>query len=169
MASEEKKNGDGSFLFAKKPNAEEKGFLASARVLVSRLRQLRPRPCSVRTSFDVIARVAEVLQSTICLEFRHIMEHAAVALKYFLEIRSETALRSLLHWIYAAIKLFLPNKCGWLLTMDRESALLLPPVYSPYQTSVTRQETKVLLPLRAEAYHVGCFSDDAKLNLIAVS
>lgn len=103
--------------------------------------------------------------------FRHITEHAAVALQYFLGIRSETALHSLLYWICSYQSLFTKvcNKCGRLLAMDRQSALLLPPVYRPYQT-FTASKTSSTQSISStgdqgsnapEAYHIGCFSDDS--------
>ncbi|KAF4396979.1 hypothetical protein F8388_004947 [Cannabis sativa] len=67
--------------------------------------------------------------------FRHITEHAAMALQYFLGVEAETALYSLLHWICSYQNLFskVCSKCGRLLSMDRQSALLLPAIYHPYQ------------------------------------
>ncbi|XWS66553.1 hypothetical protein CRYUN_Cryun05aG0209600 [Craigia yunnanensis] len=103
--------------------------------------------------------------------FRHITEHAAVALQYFLGIRSETALHSLLHWLCSYQTLFTKvcNKCGRLLIMDRQSALLLPPVHRPYQTFSTSKTSSTQSisstgdqsSNASEAYHIGCFSDDA--------
>ncbi|OMO82549.1 Mediator complex, subunit Med27 [Corchorus capsularis] len=102
--------------------------------------------------------------------FRHITEHAIVALQYFLGIRSETALHSLLHWICSYQTLFTKvcSKCGRLLAMDKQSALLLPPVYRPYRnfspSKVT--STQPVSPTGDQnsyvpgAYHIGCFSDE---------
>ncbi|KAK8705237.1 hypothetical protein V6N13_048843 [Hibiscus sabdariffa] len=96
--------------------------------------------------------------------FRQITEHATVALQYFLGIRSKTALHSLLHWICSYQTLFTKvcNKCGRLLAMDRQSALILPPVHRPYRTFsaskvLSTQDQSSNAP---EAYHIGCFSDD---------
>lgn len=53
--------------------------------------------------------------------------------------------------------------------MDRQSALLLPPVYRPYQT-FTASKTSSTQSISStgdqgsnapEAYHIGCFSDDS--------
>ncbi|XWS59389.1 hypothetical protein CRYUN_Cryun08bG0117600 [Craigia yunnanensis] len=110
--------------------------------------------------------------------YRHITEHAAVALQYFLGLSSETALHSLLHWICSYQTLFTKvcRKCGRLpaidrrlLAMDRQSALLLPPVHRPYQTFSTSKisSTQLISSTRdqssnaPEAYHIGCFSDEA--------
>ncbi|XP_059428438.1 mediator of RNA polymerase II transcription subunit 27 [Corylus avellana] len=103
--------------------------------------------------------------------FRRITEHAAMALQYFLGSRAETALHSLLHWICSYQTLFTKvcSKCGRLLLMDRKSALLLPPVYRPYrqfsalkisstQPNSSAKDTSSDL---AQAYHVGCFSEEA--------
>lgn len=103
--------------------------------------------------------------------FRHITEHAAMALQYFLGNRAETALLSLLHWIcsYQALFSKVCSKCGRLLSMDRKSSLLLPPVYRPYrqfsalkisssQPISSAKDTSFDL---AQAYHVGCFSEEA--------
>ncbi|KAF3969198.1 hypothetical protein CMV_006985 [Castanea mollissima] len=63
--------------------------------------------------------------------FRRITEHAAMALQYFLGNQAETALHSLLHWICSYQTLFskVCSKCGRLLSMDKKSSLLLPPVH----------------------------------------
>ena len=62
--------------------------------------------------------------------------------------------------------------------MDRQSALLLPPVHRPYQTfSISKiSSTQSIFSTgdqssnALEAYHIGCFSDDAQTSiLIAVS
>ncbi|KAH1123103.1 hypothetical protein J1N35_006263 [Gossypium stocksii] len=102
--------------------------------------------------------------------FRQITEHATVALQYFLGIRSKTALHSLLHWICSYQTLFTKvcNKCGRLLAMDRQSALILPPVHRPYRTpSVSKHSSTQSISSTLdqgckapEAYHIGCFSDN---------
>ncbi|KAA8529861.1 hypothetical protein F0562_034370 [Nyssa sinensis] len=55
--------------------------------------------------------------------FRHITEHATIALQYFLGNRTETALYLLLHWICSYQTLFTKvcSKCGRLLSMDRQA------------------------------------------------
>ncbi|KAK6942076.1 Mediator complex, subunit Med27 [Dillenia turbinata] len=62
-------------------------------------------------------------------------EHAAMALQYFLGLSTDKALHSLLYWICGYQTLFtkLCSKCGRLLSMDKQRALLLPPVNRPYQ------------------------------------
>lgn len=102
--------------------------------------------------------------------FRHITEHAGIALQFFLGIRTETSLYCLLHWICNYQTLFskVCSKCGRLLAMDKRLALLLPPVSRPYRhffppvtpstqpISSNDQSSDVL-----SAYHIGCFSEDA--------
>ncbi|KAK4834518.1 hypothetical protein QYF36_024121 [Acer negundo] len=102
--------------------------------------------------------------------FRHITEHAVTALQYFLGIRPEATLYSLLHWICSYQTLFTKvcSKCGRLLAMDRRLALLLPPVnrtyrhFSPIVTSSTHpiSSTKDQSLDAPGAYHVGCFPED---------
>ncbi|CAB4287036.1 unnamed protein product [Prunus armeniaca] len=93
--------------------------------------------------------------------YKHITEHAAMALQYFIGVRAETALYTLLHWICSYQTLFTKvcSKCGRLLSMDRQSALLLPPVYRPYrQFSASNISSNLNL---ARAYHVGCYSEES--------
>ncbi|XP_015900417.3 mediator of RNA polymerase II transcription subunit 27 [Ziziphus jujuba] len=103
--------------------------------------------------------------------FRHITDHAAMSLQFFLGVEAETALYSLLHWICSYQNLFTKDcsKCGRLLSMDRQAALLLPPVYRPYRQFFTLKNASTQ-PISSgqdqnlnigRAYHVGCFSDDA--------
>lgn len=104
--------------------------------------------------------------------FRHITEHAGTALQFFLGIRTETSLYFLLHWICSYQTLFskVCSKCGRLLAMDKRLALLLPPVSRPYRhffptvtssaqliSSTNEQSSDVV-----NAYHIGCFSEDAQ-------
>lgn len=104
--------------------------------------------------------------------FRHITEHAGTALQFFLGIRTETSLYFLLHWICSYQTLFskVCSKCGQLLAMDKRLALLLPPVSRPYRhffptvtssaqliSSTNEQSSDVV-----NAYHIGCFSEDAQ-------
>lgn len=95
--------------------------------------------------------------------FRHITEHAAMALQYFLGVKAETALYSLLHWICSYQNVFTKvcSKCGRLLSMDKQSAILLPPVQRPYRNfSAIRNSSKKDELDVTHAYHIGCFSDE---------
>ncbi|KAI9076399.1 hypothetical protein K1719_041634 [Acacia pycnantha] len=97
--------------------------------------------------------------------YRHITEYAATALQYFIGNQAETSLYCLLHWICSYQTLFARScsKCSLLLAMDKQSALLLPPVHRPcWQFSFSKllstitskdQNTEI-----TQAYHVGCFS-----------
>ncbi|KAK9156504.1 hypothetical protein Scep_003078 [Stephania cephalantha] len=103
--------------------------------------------------------------------FRHMTEHAVKALQYFVSAKADMALYFLLHWICSYQNLFLKacSKCGRLLTVDRPSALLLPPVHrsfrnysasrvsSPQSTLSTRNQSSS----PTEAYHIGCSSEEA--------
>lgn len=103
--------------------------------------------------------------------FRHTTEHANMALQFFLGVKNETSLYLLLQWISSYQTLFtkLCSKCGRLLTMDKPSALLLPPVYRPYrQILAARTPTsQSTLPPKEQssngctAYHIGCSFDEA--------
>ncbi|GLT37924.1 hypothetical protein SLA2020_122050 [Shorea laevis] len=98
--------------------------------------------------------------------FRHITGHAALALQYFIGFRSEAALYSLLHWICNYQTLFSKacSECGRLLAMDRQSALLLPPVSRPFRnfsTSKTSSTGEQNNMNAHPAYHIGCFVDEA--------
>lgn len=101
--------------------------------------------------------------------FKHITEHAAIALQYFLGLRNEKALHSLLHWVcsYQTLLSKVCSKCGRLLSMDKNSALLLPPVYRPYQnfcvnksTMTQQSSTNDQTTDPSQAFHIGCFSED---------
>ncbi|KAK9289931.1 hypothetical protein L1049_008093 [Liquidambar formosana] len=101
--------------------------------------------------------------------FRHITEHATMALQYFIGIRSEKALYFLLRWICSYQTLFTTvcSKCKRLLSMDRQSASLLPPVHRPYQQfSAIKISTQPISSSNDQslnitrAYHVGCFSEE---------
>ncbi|PRQ56017.1 putative mediator complex, subunit Med27 [Rosa chinensis] len=92
--------------------------------------------------------------------FKHITEHAGLALQYFLGVQAETALFSLLLWICSYQTLFTKvcSKCERLLAMDRQSALLLPSVNRPYrQFSTSNISSSLNL---TETYHVGCFTEE---------
>ncbi|XP_050380275.1 mediator of RNA polymerase II transcription subunit 27 [Argentina anserina] len=92
--------------------------------------------------------------------FKHITEHAGLALQYFLGAQAETALYSLLLWICSYQTLFTKvcSKCERLLSMDRQSALLLPPVNRPYRQISTSNIS--FGPNLTETYHVGCFTEE---------
>lgn len=102
--------------------------------------------------------------------FRHITEHAGMALQHFLGIRSETALYSLLRWIstYQTIFTKVCSKCGRLLAMDQKSTLLLPPVHRPYRnfTPMKISSTQTVTSLKDQdsdslgAFHIGCLTQD---------
>ncbi|XP_071725002.1 mediator of RNA polymerase II transcription subunit 27 [Rutidosis leptorrhynchoides] len=96
--------------------------------------------------------------------YRHITEHAAMALQHFSGIRSETALHSLLFWICGYQNLFskVCSKCKRLLAMDRKSAILLPPVRRPFQSvSCTKlSSSKDQNVDNSRAYHIGCFLEE---------
>ncbi|XWS43344.1 hypothetical protein CRYUN_Cryun16bG0094900 [Craigia yunnanensis] len=60
-------------------------------------------------------------------------------------------------------------KCGRLLAMDRQSALILPPAHRPYRAFYTSKISSTQ-PISStgdqssnvpEAYHTGCFPDEA--------
>nr|XP_043624417.1 mediator of RNA polymerase II transcription subunit 27 [Erigeron canadensis] len=101
--------------------------------------------------------------------FRNITEHAAMAPQHFIGVDAKTALYNLLHWICSYQTLFTKvcSKCGKLLSMDKESALILPPVQRPYrnfsvskhlsQDSSTKDQSTNEIP----AYHIGCFPQEA--------
>ncbi|MFS8028148.1 putative mediator complex, subunit Med27 [Helianthus anomalus] len=100
--------------------------------------------------------------------FRNITEHASMAPQHFIGVNADTALYKLLHWICSYQTLFTKvcSKCGKLLSMDKESALLLPPVQRPYrnfsvsknlsQNSSTKDQSMNDVP----AYHIGCFPQE---------
>lgn len=90
--------------------------------------------------------------------FRRTTEHAAMALQHFVGVNSETALQSLLHWLCSYRTLFTKScgKCGRLLSMDKQSALLLPPVIRPYLRSSSGDDQGV----DAAAFHSACFPED---------
>ncbi|XP_016538156.1 mediator of RNA polymerase II transcription subunit 27 [Capsicum annuum] len=101
--------------------------------------------------------------------FRHITEHAAMALQHFTGVVTETALLSLLLWVCSYQTLFskVCSKCSRLLSMDKESAILLPPVNRPYRNfcpgkflskSVSKEGQSVD---STQGFHIGCFSEEA--------
>ncbi|CAM8934804.1 unnamed protein product [Rhodiola kirilowii] len=102
--------------------------------------------------------------------FRHITEQAATAIQFFLSSRSNAALYLLMCWIgnYQSLFTKVCSKCGRLLSMDKQSGLLLPPVNRPFrQLSFSQILTKQpsssakgqnLNSFRA--YHIGCPSEE---------
>ncbi|XP_024988947.1 mediator of RNA polymerase II transcription subunit 27 [Cynara cardunculus var. scolymus] len=95
--------------------------------------------------------------------FRNITEHAAMAPHHFIGVNPETALCSLLRWICSYQTLFTKvcSKCGKLLSMDKESALLLPPVQRPYRNLHSSSKDESIHVHDIPAYHIGCFPQDA--------
>ncbi|GAB4858008.1 hypothetical protein Ancab_015912 [Ancistrocladus abbreviatus] len=98
--------------------------------------------------------------------FRHITEYANMAVQYFLGIETETALYSLLQWVRTYQTLFTRacSKCGRVLSMDRESALFLPPVLRPYRKFSASWISSTLASDQSsekmQAYHIGCSLQD---------
>ncbi|KAL7149588.1 hypothetical protein ABFS83_05G051500 [Erythranthe nasuta] len=102
--------------------------------------------------------------------FKHVSEHASVALQYFICANPETALQTLLHWVCSYRTLFMKvcSKCGKLLSMDKQSGLILPPVKRPYRhftagrnsSKSSSAENNYSLDL-VQAFHISCFSEDA--------
>ncbi|XP_042021613.1 mediator of RNA polymerase II transcription subunit 27-like [Salvia splendens] len=99
--------------------------------------------------------------------FRHVSEHASMALQFFISAHPKMALQLLLHWVCSYQTLFVKmcSKCGKLLAMDKQSGLVLPPVKRPYcftsatSTSKNSPTEKCNLNL-IQAFHIGCFSED---------
>nr|GMD63121.1 mediator of RNA polymerase II transcription subunit 27 [Ipomoea batatas] len=96
-------------------------------------------------------------------------EHAGIALQHFTGVNAETALCSLLLWIYSYQSLFTKvcSKCGRLLLMDKQSALLLPPVNRSYRNF---SAAKILSKTSStedkngdsnRAFHISCVSEEA--------
>ncbi|CAH9049944.1 unnamed protein product [Cuscuta epithymum] len=101
--------------------------------------------------------------------YRLITEHAGVALQHFTGVNEETALCSLLLWIYNYQSLFrkVCSKCSRLLLMDKQSAVLLPPVKRSFtNTSAVKILSKTSLPEDRnvdsnQAFHISCYSEEA--------
>ncbi|CAK7342021.1 unnamed protein product [Dovyalis caffra] len=102
--------------------------------------------------------------------FRKISEHAAMALQHFHGVSTETTLYSIVHWICCYQTLFTKvcSKCGKIVAMDRQSLLLLPPVYRPYRhffpLQIASTQTNSLAKDQGledlGAFHIGCFTED---------
>ncbi|XP_047330632.1 mediator of RNA polymerase II transcription subunit 27 [Impatiens glandulifera] len=104
--------------------------------------------------------------------YKHMKEHGDTALQYFLGLRPETALHSLLHWICNYQGLFSKtcSKCGRLLSLDKQLALVLPPVHRPYRNlpickassnqhgSSTRDQNSASSSMHA--YHINCSGEE---------
>ncbi|RAL54411.1 hypothetical protein DM860_001539 [Cuscuta australis] len=102
--------------------------------------------------------------------YRHITEHAGIALQYFTGSNAETALYSLLLWLYSYHSLFrkVCSKCSRLLLMDKQSASLLPPVnrsfrnISPAKIFLSNAPSTVGKVVDSnKAFHINCFSEEA--------
>ncbi|OWM79034.1 hypothetical protein CDL15_Pgr003205 [Punica granatum] len=102
-------------------------------------------------------------------------EHAAMALQYFLGVKADTALYSILvesQCLNVVMHLNFVDpvsfKCGRLLAMDKQSAVLLPPVHRLYRTISTTKvsstqlvsSTKDQSHPSSQAYHAGCYSKE---------
>ncbi|KAK4400133.1 Mediator of RNA polymerase II transcription subunit [Sesamum angolense] len=107
-------------------------------------------------------------------------EHASMALQYFTCANPETALHSLLlsNIVHESLqpllvpseaqsRLYLCSKCGKLLSMDKQSGLILPPVKRPFRyytagrksaKSSTAENCSMDL---IKAFHISCFSEEA--------
>uniref|UniRef100_A0A0V0IES4 Putative mediator of RNA polymerase II transcription subunit 27-like n=1 Tax=Solanum chacoense TaxID=4108 RepID=A0A0V0IES4_SOLCH len=97
--------------------------------------------------------------------FRHMTEHAAMALQHFTGVGTDTALLSLLLWAcsYQTLLSKACSKCSRLLSMDKESAVLLPPVYRPYRNFsagkfLSKEDQSVD---SSQCFHIDCFSEVA--------
>ncbi|KAK6146680.1 hypothetical protein DH2020_020549 [Rehmannia glutinosa] len=100
--------------------------------------------------------------------FKHASEHASMALQYFICTNPETALHSLLRWVCTYQTLFIKvcSKCGKLLSMDKQSGLVLPPVKRPFRyfpsgkkMSKSSSVENCSLDL-IQAFHISCFSEE---------
>lgn len=97
--------------------------------------------------------------------FRHITEYANMALQHFRGVEMDGCLLSFLQWLASYQTLFSRpcSKCGRLLSMDRQLAILLPPVHRSYrQFSASRISTKTKEQRSdlIQAYHIGCSPPD---------
>ncbi|KAF6175749.1 hypothetical protein GIB67_035732 [Kingdonia uniflora] len=100
--------------------------------------------------------------------YKHITEFAAKALQYFLSTEVDMGLYLLLRWICSYQTLFtkLCSKCNRLLSMDKTSTLLLPPVHRPFRySSDTKtssvQSTNTQSVDLTTAFHIVCSLDEA--------
>ncbi|XP_051144970.1 mediator of RNA polymerase II transcription subunit 27 [Andrographis paniculata] len=98
--------------------------------------------------------------------FKHVSEHASMALQYFTWAKPETALHLLMHWICSYQTLFIKvcSKCGKLLSMDKQSGLILPPVkrqFRHFSVGKTSTRSENSISDHVQAFHIGCFSDEA--------
>ncbi|CAA0814735.1 Mediator of RNA polymerase II transcription subunit 27 [Striga hermonthica] len=100
--------------------------------------------------------------------YKHISEHASMALQYFVFATPERALHSLLHWVCTYQTLFMEacSKCSKLLSMDKQSGLVLPPVKRPFRNFTASKSSPKgpsatngslnLIP----AFHISCLSEE---------
>lgn len=88
--------------------------------------------------------------------FKYMTEHASMAVQYFSSDNAETALYFLLHWICSYRTLFrkVCSKCSRLLSLDKQSGLVLPPVNRPYRNYTVGNQSA------DQAFHIACFSDE---------
>lgn len=101
--------------------------------------------------------------------YRHMTKHAAMALQHFTGVGTDTALLSLLFWVCSYRTLFskVCSKCSRLLSMDKESAVLLPPVNRRYRNSCARNFLSKSVSKEdqsvdsTQAFHIDCFPQEA--------
>ncbi|XP_004136512.1 mediator of RNA polymerase II transcription subunit 27 isoform X1 [Cucumis sativus] len=102
--------------------------------------------------------------------FRHVTEHAATVLQYFLGNQPKAALYPLLLWICSYQNLFSKacSKCGRRLSVNKQSDLLLPPAVRPYKQFCASKNSSVV-PITSlkdqkldsvQAFHIDCFSEE---------
>ncbi|XP_008442914.1 mediator of RNA polymerase II transcription subunit 27 [Cucumis melo] len=102
--------------------------------------------------------------------FRHVTEHAATVLQYFLGNQPKAALYPLLLWICSYQNLFSKacSKCGRRLSVNKQSDLLLPPVVRPYKQFCASKNSSAV-PITSlkdqkldsvQAFHIDCFSEE---------
>ncbi|KAG7028152.1 Mediator of RNA polymerase II transcription subunit 27 [Cucurbita argyrosperma subsp. argyrosperma] len=103
--------------------------------------------------------------------FFSMQEHAATVLQYFIGIQAKAALHPLLLWICSYQNLFSKAcrcvKCGRLLSVNKQSDLLLPPAIRPYKQFCTSKISSAV-PVTSlkdqkldsvQAFHIGCFTE----------
>ncbi|XP_075522238.1 mediator of RNA polymerase II transcription subunit 27-like isoform X3 [Primulina tabacum] len=102
--------------------------------------------------------------------FRHVSEHASMALQSFICVNPKSALHYLLHWICSYRTLFTKvcSKCGKLLLIDKQSGLILPPVKRPFRnysaSKISAKNSSMESCSGLDlilAFHISCFSYNA--------
>ncbi|KAK9699337.1 hypothetical protein RND81_08G168200 [Saponaria officinalis] len=94
--------------------------------------------------------------------FKHITDFSHTALQYFLGNKPEMALCLLLNWIGSYQNLFSQacSKCGRIVSMDKQSAIFLPPVQRSYRNltalKIASGSPRDQIISTVQAYHVGC-------------